>query len=454
MLGRWPFRSLELAVDRRVLIPRPETEQVVEVALAELASLIVGHGSPDRAVPGTGPVAVDLGTGSGAIALSLAVEGGEVAPGLVVWATDASADALEVAAWNRDELARRDPEAAGRVRLSAGRWFDALPAEVAGTVDLLVSNPPYVAEAEFARLDPTVSRWEPRDALVAADAGGVGGMADIEAVVAGAPHWLRSAGALVVEIDPAQADATLDAVHRAGFARSGTAQDLAGRVRMVVARAMTMRLEPLAVDAGSLARAAKELRAGAVVAVPTDTVYGLAADLSQPQAVAQLFTLKERPAEVALPVLVDGLEQVSALAGPLDRRGGGPGRAVLARPADPGGPAAAHLHHRSRGAVIGPPDRRDSVARPCGGPFPVPRTGAPGGDQRQPTRRTTRGHGPRGGGPLRATDDLALILDGGLCDGTPSTVVECQGSGLRCLREGAIPWAVLLGGPRAGRDPG
>ena len=81
---------------------------------------------------------------------------------------------------------------------------------------------------------------------------------------------------------------------------------------------MTMRLEPLAVDAGSLARAAKELRAGAVVAVPTDTVYGLAADLSQPQAVAQLFTLKERPAEVALPVLVDGLEQVSALAGPLD----------------------------------------------------------------------------------------------------------------------------------------
>ncbi len=231
VLGRWPFRSLELAVDRRVLIPRPETEQVVEVALAELASLMA-----DRAVPGTGPVAVDLGTGSGAIALSLAVEGGVAAPGLVVWATDASAEALEVAAWNRDELARRDPEAAGRVRLSAGRWFDALPKEMAGTVDLLVSNPPYVAEAEFPRLDPTVSRWEPRDALVAPDAGGVGGMADIEAVVAGAPHWLRFAGALVVEIDPAQADATLDAVRRAGFARSGTAQDLAGRVRMVVAR--------------------------------------------------------------------------------------------------------------------------------------------------------------------------------------------------------------------------
>ncbi len=236
VLGRWPFRSLELAVDRRVLIPRPETEQVVEVALAELASLVVGDGSPGRAGPGTGPVAVDLGTGSGAIALALAVEGGAVAPGLVVWATDDSAGALEVAAQNRDEVARLEPQAAGRVRLSEGRWFDALPTEVAGTVDLVVSNPPYVAEAEFPRLDPTVSRWEPRDALVAPDAGGVGGMADIEAVVAGAPHWLRSSGALVVEIDPAQADATLDAVHRAGFSRSCTAQDLAGRIRMVVAR--------------------------------------------------------------------------------------------------------------------------------------------------------------------------------------------------------------------------
>ena len=97
VLGRWPFRCLELAVDRRVLIPRPETEQVVEVALAELASLVIGDGSPDRAVSRTGPVAVDLGTGSGAIALSLAVEGGAVAPDLVVWATDASDEALEVA---------------------------------------------------------------------------------------------------------------------------------------------------------------------------------------------------------------------------------------------------------------------------------------------------------------------------------------------------------------------
>jgi release factor glutamine methyltransferase len=237
VLGRWPFRSLDLAVDGRVLIPRPETEQVVEVALAELGGLVAtADGGPDRPRSEPGPVCLDLGTGSGAIALSLAVEGGALAAGLRVWATDTSVDALTVAAGNLDALGRRDPLAADRVRMSQGHWFDALPPEVAGTVDLLVSNPPYVAEADFPHLDPTVRQWEPRGALVAADSGGVGGMADIEAVIAGAPHWLRPTGVLVVEIDPAQADASLDATRRAGFGRSRTECDLAGRVRMVVAR--------------------------------------------------------------------------------------------------------------------------------------------------------------------------------------------------------------------------
>ncbi len=100
VLGRWPFRRLELVVDRRVLIPRPETEQVVEVALAELASLAADRRPSRRGQPGAARArcAVDLGTGSGAIALSLAVEGGALAPGLVVWATDVSRDALAVAA--------------------------------------------------------------------------------------------------------------------------------------------------------------------------------------------------------------------------------------------------------------------------------------------------------------------------------------------------------------------
>jgi release factor glutamine methyltransferase len=240
VLGRWPFRTLELAVDRRVLIPRPETEHVVEVALAELAELVDGGTGDDRGPArtgrGPGPVAVDLGTGSGAIALSLAVEGGARAPGLVVWATDVSADALSVAAGNLAKLARVQPGAADRVRLSEGRWFDALPPELGGSLDLVVSNPPYVAEADFPGLDPTVRRWEPRGALVAAGSHGVGGLADIEAVVDGAARWLRPGGILVVEIDPAQADATLASAGKAGFTDRRTEPDLSGRVRMVVAR--------------------------------------------------------------------------------------------------------------------------------------------------------------------------------------------------------------------------
>jgi release factor glutamine methyltransferase len=231
VLGRWPFRSVELSVDPRVLIPRPETEQVVEVALAELE-----RSSTAAGVTGRVPRSVDLGTGSGAIALSLAVEGGAVLAGLEVWATDASADALAVARHNLDALADCDPVAAARVRLVGGSWFDALPVGLAGRLDLVVSNPPYVAESEYPGLDPVVRDFEPRSALVAeAGEDGTGGMAAIEAIVARAPGWLRPTGVLVVEISPSQADASVDAAHRAGFGRVTTARDRAGRLRVLVA---------------------------------------------------------------------------------------------------------------------------------------------------------------------------------------------------------------------------
>ncbi len=217
---------------------------------------------------------------------------------------------------------------------------------------------------------------------------------------------------------------------------------------------MTVRLEPLAVDVESLALAAKELRAGAVVAVPTDTVYGLAADPSQPQAVARLFTLKGRPAEVALPVLVDGMAQVSAVAGPLQR-------------------AAEDLAERYwPGPLTLVVRRRRTFTTDLGGPTSARRTVGVRWPDHPVVRALCRGLGPlavtsanRHGAPPAATArevadcfageaDLALILDGGSCHGTPSTVVECSGPALRCVREGAIPWAVLLGGPRAGPDPG
>lgn len=240
VLGRWPFRSLDLKVDPRVLVPRPETEQVVEVALRELAcsdhqrrAAAVADGLEANA----GPIGVDLGTGSGAIALSVAVEGGRRCPGLAVWATDVSDDALAVARENREGLAGIDAGAAARVRVARGSWFDALPGEILGRVDLVVSNPPYVAESEFPGLDPSVRAWEPRVALVAANgAGGVGGLAAIEAIIEGAIPWLSRSGAMVVEIAPTQAEASMAAARRAGFGQVGVERDLSGRLRALVAR--------------------------------------------------------------------------------------------------------------------------------------------------------------------------------------------------------------------------
>lgn len=208
VLERWPFRSLELFVDRRVLIPRPETEVVVEAVLTEHTR--VG-----------GPV-VDLGTGSGAIALSVAVE----RPGTEVWGVERSAEALAVARANCTGLGRR----AGAVRLVEGSWFEALPAELRGGVGVVVSNPPYVPDDDV--LPTLVDRWEPREALRS----GADGLDDIRSIVSGAPEWLAPGGALVVEHGDDQGEATRALATDAGFGVVRTGQDLAGRDRYLVAR--------------------------------------------------------------------------------------------------------------------------------------------------------------------------------------------------------------------------
>ena len=214
VLGSWGFRSLDLYVDGRVLIPRPETEQVVEVALAELRRL-------DRAQP----VVVDLGTGSGAIALSIAVE----AKGAEVWATDRSPDALAVAQAN---LTGVGTLVARRVRMVEGSWFGALPPSLKGTIDLVISNPPYVAEGEVAALPPEVSEWEPRGALVS----GPTGLEDLAAIIAAAPSWLTPGGVLVLELAPHQAEEAAGLARSAGFTSVEVRPDLAGRNRALVAR--------------------------------------------------------------------------------------------------------------------------------------------------------------------------------------------------------------------------
>lgn len=206
VLGRWGFRTLDVRVDRRVLIPRPETEIVVEHALAVVDALAA------RTV-------VDLGTGSGVIALSIASERSSVE----VWATDASQDAIDVARANLAGIGR----AGTRVRIARGDWYGALPGELAGAIDVIVSNPPYVGASES--LPNEVRDWEPSSALVA----GASGLEAIGHVLREAPAWLRRPGAVVLEIGETQGDAVLELASE--FDEATVHPDLAGRPRVLVA---------------------------------------------------------------------------------------------------------------------------------------------------------------------------------------------------------------------------
>jgi release factor glutamine methyltransferase len=213
VLGRWGFRSLDLLVDRRVLIPRPETEVVAEIAIEELRRL----GGGDRPVR-----AADLGTGSGALALSLAAE----VVTAEVWGTDVSVDALAVARANLAGLGRPG----SRVRLALGDWFAALPSELRGQLDLVVSNPPYVGAGE--PLPREVADWEPNEALVAGPRGDEAALA----ILAEAGSWLARPGALVLELAPTQATALAAAATAAGADEVRVRPDLTGRERVLVAR--------------------------------------------------------------------------------------------------------------------------------------------------------------------------------------------------------------------------
>jgi release factor glutamine methyltransferase len=226
VLGRWDFLGLDLLVDRRVLVPRPETEVVAQTAIDEAVRLGARRGKHDAWLAAdTSYAVVDLGTGCGALALALARE----LPDAEVWATDVSDDALAVARANVAGIG----SAATRVRLHAGSWYDALPADRRGTFRVIVSNPPYIAEHEVPDLPHDVAEWEPRVALVS----GPTGYEALETLVAGAPEWLDPAGgALVVELAPHQADRAQELAVAAGFAGVRVDRDLVGRARVLVAR--------------------------------------------------------------------------------------------------------------------------------------------------------------------------------------------------------------------------
>lgn len=209
-VGAAAFRHLMLDVDPRVLIPRPETELVVDHAL--------------RVMQGThGGTAVDIGTGSGAIALSLAQEGAFSQ----VIGTDISADALDVARGNADKLASM-LRAPVEFRMGA----DLSPVSDM-EISLLISNPPYISYREAAALPASVRNWEPPTALFAAD----DGLARYASILRSAPSVLRRGGWIVLECDSQRADKIAELAEQVGeYENVRVYQDLTGRPRILVAR--------------------------------------------------------------------------------------------------------------------------------------------------------------------------------------------------------------------------
>jgi release factor glutamine methyltransferase len=198
--GHKGFRHLDLAVDRRALIPRPETELLVELAI-ELDPATV----------------LDVGTGSGAVALAVAAE----LPDTEVVATDTSPAALALAGENAARLGLAE-----RVRFQGG----SLPSE--GRCDLLLANLPYVPEREWDRLEPEITQYEPREALVA----GPTGLEAIDELLGELSAAQFDAAVAALEVGAGQAASVAELARRAGFERIETRRDLAGIERVVVGR--------------------------------------------------------------------------------------------------------------------------------------------------------------------------------------------------------------------------
>lgn len=206
IMGETDWGGLKLKVDKRALIPRPETELMLEFAVKAMVT------PPTRIL--------DLGTGTGALALALAKTFSDAK----ATAVDVSEDALALARENAVTLGLET-----RVEFLRSDWFATVPAE--SRYELIVANPPYLTETEVAEAAVEVRAFEPHSALIAEE----DGLADLRKIIAGAPAFLADGGVLVLETGIAQHAVLLGLCSEAGFSRSESRKDLTGRDRFVLA---------------------------------------------------------------------------------------------------------------------------------------------------------------------------------------------------------------------------
>ncbi len=207
--GEMPFRHLVVHVEPGVFIPRPETEVLVDVVLERIADI-------------SGPVVVDLCTGSGCVAVSVASEH----PGARIWAVDVSQRAVSAAGRNALHAKVSD-----RVQVLHGDLFDPLPHELLGTIDLIVSNPPYIPSADLPDLPAEVLGFEPAEALD----GGPDGLDTFRRIVGEAQRWLAPGGCIAVELDSGRVNDAA-ALLESRFEGVTVRKDLTGRDRIVFGR--------------------------------------------------------------------------------------------------------------------------------------------------------------------------------------------------------------------------
>lgn len=431
--GRTAFRFIEVACAPGVLIPRPETELLVDAALEGI----------DAARAAEEVRVLELGCGTGCVSLSIASE----RPDVHVWATDISEPAVALATKNRDSL-----DLGSRVDILECDLASAIPAQLAGSFAVLVSNPPYIPDDVMHELPDEVAGFEPALAL----AGGPDGLDVFRRIVDLAPGMLMPGGLMAVELHEDALDAAADIVRsHEGWKDVEVREDLTHRPRFVVARRegelpQARREEKPAgkivacsqddPEPEVLAEALRVLDRGGVVVMPTDSVYGIGA-VARPHSAGheRIFDIKRRDRAQTLPLLLADPVDLDTYGRdvPLWARGLAerlwPGALTLVVRA---GEAVADEYLRPDGTVaVRVPDSAlvRELARVCG-PLAVTSANTHG----MPAPTTSSDIERR----IAELADLTLAA-GPTKTAEQSTIVDATGPEPRIIRQGAIPTEVL-----------